>query len=45
MKGIVERVDPFFVVVILDDGRVFNVDFNKLPKKVKRGDVVDVIGG
>lgn len=40
MKGVVDRVEGDYVVVVLDDGQVINIKKEDFTEGVKEGDVV-----
>ncbi|MCX7951595.1 MAG: DUF3006 domain-containing protein [Clostridiales bacterium] len=40
MKGVVDRIEGEYVVVVLDEGQVINVKKQEFEDSVKEGDVV-----
>lgn len=40
MKGVVDRIEGEYVVVVLDEGQVINVKKQEFEDRVKEGDIV-----
>jgi len=42
MKGIVDRIEGPYAVVVLEDKKTTNIKIDKLPKGIKEGDVITI---
>ncbi|TDT62371.1 DUF3006 domain-containing protein [Fonticella tunisiensis] len=40
MKGVIDRFEGSFAVVVMDDGAIKNIHRDKLPEGAKEGDVL-----
>lgn len=42
MKGIIDRFEGKFVVIELENGKMLNMDKNKIPKEAKEGTALEI---
>lgn len=45
MQGIIDRFEGSFVIVEMENGKMINIERNKIPKKAKEGNVIVIENG